>query len=294
MGELNRQKRQVLRHIQDHINTTRKRRGVVFEQASTVDIYHHPQRAGAAYNYVTPRRGVAWVPGTDVRMGLDRLAELDRIPRLELVKGLFPSPFFQQLKSLELAVETDYPLLTFGCIPGCDQELPDSASLGAIPPTPARLSAFQVADRNAVATWLRLGMAGYTPEDDEVEQTWENVVNGQEAYYIVSDDFTIAGGAGVILNPPIAEIICLDTVPVYRRRGIASVAIRACIQHAQANGCSTIFAIGSSDSAVRLARRLGFVDLDHVITYHRLITRTSPEAIHARSDTSVAQPVPST
>src|SRR5512144_2488202 len=112
MAELNRLKRQVLRHFQEHVNVTRQRRGVLFEQASTVDVYYHPRQVAASYNYVTPRRGAAWVPGRDVQNGLDRLAALDRVPRLEMVKGLFPDAFHMQLKALGLVVEHIRPLLT--------------------------------------------------------------------------------------------------------------------------------------------------------------------------------------
>jgi GNAT superfamily N-acetyltransferase len=267
MTKLNRTKQQALRQIQEHINWVRRRRGVLFEQASTVDIYYHPRQAAASYNYVTPRRGAVWVPGTHVRMALDRLAELDRLPRLEVVKGLFPEAFHTQLKKIGLVVENDYPLLTYGPIPGCDQEVP--GDYPPMPPMPPYLSVYGVADQNAVATWLRLGSEDGIPDPREIKQSWENVVRGQEMCFLVSDDFTIAGGAGAIINPPAAEIVCADTFPLHRRRGIASAAIRTSVQYAQARGCSLMFLIAVSDAAAQLSRRLGFVDLDRLITYCR-------------------------
>jgi ribosomal protein S18 acetylase RimI-like enzyme len=267
MTKLNRSKQQALRQVQEHVNWVRRRRGVLFEQTSTVDVYYHPRQTAATYNYVTPRRGAAWVPGTDVRKALDRLAELDRVPRLEMVRGLFPEAFHAQLKKAGLVVENDYPVLTYGPIPGCDQE--DSGDYPPVPALPPYLSVYGVADPNAVATWLRLRSEDGIVDAREVKQVWENVVHGQEMCFLVSDDFTIAGGASAIINPPAAEIVCADTFPLHRRRGIASAAIRTSVQYAQARGCSLIFLIAVNDAVAHLSRRLGFVDLDRLITYCR-------------------------
>ena len=266
MAELNRQKRQVLRYIQEHFNVTRKRRGVLFEQASTVDIYHHPRNATALYNYITPRRGVAWVPGTDVKVGLDRLAQLERVPRLVLVKGLFPPAFHNQMKKIGLDVETDYPLLTYGLIPDCEQVAED---VRPVPSASRDLAVYGVADQNGVARWISLTQEGRSPDQTEVRRAWENVLRGFEMYFLVSHDLTLAGGASVILNPPVAQILCADTIMPYRRRGVASAAIRMAVQFAQSRDCSLIFLVGTSEAATRLYRRLGFVDLDYVITYSR-------------------------
>ena len=296
MTKLNRNKQQALRQIQEHINWVRRRHGVLFEQASTIDVYYHPHQTAAPYNYVTPRRGAAWVPGTDVRVALDRLAELDRLPRFEVVRGLFPEAFHSQLKTLGLVVENDYPLLTNGPIPGCEQEAP--GDYPPVPPMPPSLSVYGVADQNAVATWLRLGSKDGTLDPREIKELWENVVRGQEMYFLVSDDFTIAGGAGAITNPPAAEIVCVDTFPLHRRRGVASAAIRTSVQYAQARGCSFVFLIAVSDAAAHLCRRLGFVDLDRLVTYCRPEGAVPVEdypAIEQEGETGhvVAQSVPS-
>lgn len=292
MAELNRHKRQVLRQIQEHFNTTRKRRGVLFEQASTVDIYHHPRDSAALYNYITPRRGVAWVPGTDVKFGLDRLAELERIPRLELVKGLFPSAFHTQMEKLGLEVESDYPLLTYGVIPNCEQVALD---VRPVPPTSRDVAVYGVADENGVARWISLNLEGRQPDAAEVHKLWDNVLRGHEMYFLVSHELTLVGGASVILNPPAAQIQCADTITPYRRRGVASAALRMALQFAQAKDCTLIFMVGTSNTAARLYRRLGFVDLDNVITYCRPpaaerdnLDELESDPIHARN---VAQPV---
>jgi ribosomal protein S18 acetylase RimI-like enzyme len=295
MVQLNRNKRQVLRRIQEHFNTTRRRRGSLFEQASTIDIFYHPHDVAARSNYVTPRRGVAWVPGSDVNKALDRLAALDRVPRLSLIKGLFPPPFHAQLRAMGLLVESDHPILTYGAIPDCDQVITE---IEPVPPAGHSLATYEVADRNAVATWLRLSMDGGYPDGESVDRLWDKVTLGQEMYFLASDELTIAGGAGVILNPPVGEILCVDTIGLYRRRGIASSAVRAAVQYAQARGCSLIFQVGLSENAARLYRRLGFVDLDQVITYFRptgtASRQRSTEAIR-EGDTAherdMAQPV---
>ncbi len=258
------------------------------EQASTVDVYYHPRETAALYNYVTPRRGAAWVPGTDVATALKRLAELDRIPRLELVKGLFPSAFHNQLKSIGLSVETDYPLMTYGLIPNCEQETPSDPSF--ILPAPDNISVFQAANAYALATWLRLGLDGQAPDPEQIERLWQNVINGKEMYFLASHELTIAGGAGVVLNPPVAEIMCVDTIAPYRRHGVASTAIHTAVRYAQTQDCSLIFLIAASDTAARLYRHLGFVDLDHIVTYCKSagVKENESAATHVRD---VVQPV---
>lgn len=282
MGELNRQKRQVLRRIQEHINKARGRHGVTFEQYGVVDIYYHPTDRLEAYNYITPRRGVAWVPGTDVLAALELLGK-HHAPHLEVIEGLFPSAFHNQLQSLGLVRdEWQYPILTFGIIPECDQQ---PLTTMPIPATPSRVATFEAADPNAISTWLRLHQQA---ADAEVARCWANVQNGDEIYLLGSDDYVIAGGVALSIEPSIAEIHSLCIAELYYRRGIASALIRTALAYAQKRGCTLIFMVAEDEHHARLVRRLGFVDLDRMIMYRRgFPAKESP----APNEQSLAQSV---
>ncbi len=262
MGELNRQKRQVLRRIQEYINKARQRHGLTFEQHGVVDIYYHPTDILDAYNYVTPRRGVAWVPGTDTLAALEQLRKHHE-PHLELIEGLFPPAFHTQLQNLGLVQDQwQYPILTYGMIPDCDQQ---PLTIAPVPATSPRIATFEAADPNAIGLWLRLHQR--TVDASEVIRCWSNIAAGNEVYVLASDDFVIAGGVAISLEPPIAEIHSLRTAELYRKRGIGSALIRTALMYAQKRGCTMIFSVAEDEYQARLERRLGFVDLDRVIMY---------------------------
>jgi len=287
MADLNRHKRQTLRHIQEHINRTRHRHGLTLEQTGVMEVYSHATDDFGAYNYTTPRRGVAWVPGTDIRAALDQLSK-HRVPRLELIEGLFPPAFHHQLETFGLTVRR-HALLTYGIISDCDQQAP-LIELAA--PTPPRIGTFEAADRHAIATWLRLHQR---PTDSAtIDQCWANVANGTEVYCLACDDYVMAGGLVVSIDPPMAEVRSLYTADVYRQRGIGSALLRSAVTYAQKRGCTSIFVIADDANCARLYRRAGFVDLDVVLVYERtllaepLISRAAPPGLSAEPPKNTA------
>jgi hypothetical protein len=283
MTKLNRNKQQALRQIQEHINWVRRRHGVLFEQASTIDVYYHPHQTAAPYNYVTPRRG-GLGSGTDVRVALDRLAGWIAC-RASKWSGLFPEGSIQ-LKNLGLRRERLSSVDQWP-IPSCEQEAP--ATIRPCPPM--RLLSVAVAGQTP-APWLRLGSKdGPDPRGSGVAGK-----RGARQRYVLSGVKTTIAGGGAITNPLLRRL-SVDTF-TSRRRGVASAAIRTSVQYAQARGCSLVFLIAVSDAAAHLCRRLGFVDLDRLVTYCRPEGAVPVEdypAIEQEGETGhvVAQSVPS-
>jgi GNAT superfamily N-acetyltransferase len=267
MPTLNRQKQILMRQIHDHFNIVQQRRGTLVEHRRVMDVYHHPSKLGETWNYVTPRRGVAWVATSDLTDGLDRLATFDRTPRLTVIEGLFPPVFQKHLKSIGLEPLTRQRVMTYGAIPGCDQIIPETFP---DPPSP-RIATFETIDQNAVALWMRLENEELALSQDEISRSWEQVINGQAAYFLASDELVIAGGAGAIFTPTMAEIVGLPTLAPFRGRGIATTAIRAAVNAAQKRGATRIMMVVPDDvRSIRFAHRLGFVDLDRLVAYQRV------------------------
>lgn len=103
--------RQALRRVSDHLARAHERLGAQRESLGLVDVVYQPQDGQPALNYVSPRRGTAWIPGPQIEQGLDRLHELERLPRLQYIEGLFPEQFGQSLVAHGLSRAEHLPLL---------------------------------------------------------------------------------------------------------------------------------------------------------------------------------------
>jgi GNAT superfamily N-acetyltransferase len=264
MAELNRTRRQTLRRIQDHINVSRQRHGVLNEQTGVMDIYFHPTDDFGYYNYVMPRRGVAWVPGGNILDAFDMLGK-HHTPHMTVLEELFPPAWHQQVErlGLERAAWT-YPLLTYGVVPDCDQQ---PITVTPALPTPSYVSTLEAADPNAVIAWLRMHRR---PVDvAEVSRSWSNVQDGHEMYLLAADGYTLAGGVMLTLDPPLAGLAGLYIEDSHRGRGVGTGLLRAAVERATQRGCTLIYAIGDCEADSRLYRRLGFVDLDSFVVYNQ-------------------------
>lgn len=84
-----------LRHVEHNRFEADEARGTCHETLNLVIVVYHPSDTAPDLNYVTPRRGTAWVSTSALREGLLRLQELGRSPRFVYLEGLLP-PFFRQ------------------------------------------------------------------------------------------------------------------------------------------------------------------------------------------------------
>ena len=94
--------RTCLRRAEAHDLQTALDAGVTHETLNVVEVVHHLSNALPNLNYLTPRQNVAWVMGSAVLEGMDRLESLGRVGRMIYYEGLLPTIFRQTLAGIGL------------------------------------------------------------------------------------------------------------------------------------------------------------------------------------------------
>jgi hypothetical protein len=112
-ADYERDMRQTLRQIQDHLGRVHESLGAVRELVGMVTVYHHPTNALPHLNYVTPRQNTAWVSGPMIQQGIDHLSRLGRAPRVQYIEGLYPPQLGAALRKLGLEVEREVPVMVY-------------------------------------------------------------------------------------------------------------------------------------------------------------------------------------
>lgn len=279
MKSLNRDERKTLRSIQAHISASNLHGPVVVEQIGTVDVYFHPSNANPYLNCATPHRGVAWVRREDLVDAFAGLDHLGRTPRLVFQDALFPTAFRQQIKLMGLDLEEERAVLVYRPMYGPNP--PGETPLGRLPDESAPSITTAVASTQVeLATWLRVFRAGYynteTLQVDpvDVEPLTDSADRNISVFVLAYYDGTPLGAAHIAMNPPTAELEAVVTAPLWHGMGLEIALISTALRTVQERGCNIIFALEPPSETVRLYRRLGFVELTHMLTFRQ--TR-SPE-----------------
>lgn len=97
MPTLDRDERQRLRYLQEHLLNQCVLAGSDYTPLSTVGTIFHPQLDHPDLNLIIPHRGVAWTRTNDVMEAFDYLRDHHREPRFQFLDELFPEAFHQQL-----------------------------------------------------------------------------------------------------------------------------------------------------------------------------------------------------
>lgn len=121
LAALNPVRQQTLRRIQAHINAVALRHGARLEAHGLTELYHLTPDHNGLKSYATPRKGVALIPGRDV------LSALEHVPRLIVIEGIYPPEWYRMLEAAGVVRVSSQALLTYGVIPGCDQDEPVNA-----------------------------------------------------------------------------------------------------------------------------------------------------------------------
>ncbi len=249
----NRAKQHTLRLLQAHLNAASLAHGAVREQAGFVELYRLPD-SSLWPPYVTPRKGVALIPTRDV------LVALEQIPQLTTIAGLLAPQWFRQLEEAGLDRVAEYPLLTWGAIPDCDQETP-TFSTDLHDQTPI----LEAKHPAAIEFWLRLHQI--TPTHDEIEHSLKASRAGHESYLLAADEDRLVGAIMLTIQPPVAQLHGLYVSESHRQKGIGAALIQAAIAQARARNCTLIFTV--SDFRIGLYKKQGFVNLDSVVVYRK-------------------------
>ena len=284
-----RETHRILRRIQQHLFQAHVNLGAQKEIIGLVDVFHHPTSALSNLNYVTPRQNTAWVPSKDIARGLEHLRELERVPRVQYIEGLFPPLFAKTLHKLELRAEYEMPLIVYK---------PDGFN-GIIPPPiaeptlPDGVKAEHVKDHRGVETWWYVWRNAYYDvltlgvEPLFVGRDMAALKMGQQADILVYRQGFPVGVARVSILEQTGHIVALALMKEARTPQMTRVLLALATQAALSRGCNLIFAPGEAEDDRRLCRELGFVDFSSIVCYSAL----TEKAHEAADDEILGQPV---
>jgi hypothetical protein len=263
--------RQLLRRIQDHLFQAHSAFGVEHESAGFVDVIHHPENRLPDLNYVTPRRNTAFVSGKYVQQGLDRLRELNRLPRVEYIEGIYPPMFSQVLGQLGLQVERDTALMVYSVGGLSGYKVPPLRK----PRTPASIQIELTMDERGVEFWRQ---AWRNPAYDVLSLGVEPLAlganaatekSGQEIDVLMyRQDFPVgAARIGVQGLTTSAHIVAMALYRETRTEQLAKLLLATAMRAGLARGATMVFAPGETDADRELCEKLGFIDLGKMVCY---------------------------
>lgn len=264
-----RESRQILRQVQDHLMDIHLKMGAVQESIGMVEVFHHPESAIPTLNYVTPRKNTAWVSSNYVRQGVEALQKHSRIPRIQYVEGLYPPQFAGVMRELGMAVERETPIMVYK---------PDGIR-GRIPspiyerPLPDGISVRRVNDQTGIGHWwyvwknshydvLTLGV-----EPLFVGRDMEAVWVGRQLDYVLYKAALPVGVARVSLYKETAHLLALALLKEIREPAMIQILQTVAVKGALENGAKLVFAPGDNEAERRMARELGFMDFGSIVCY---------------------------
>lgn len=261
--------RRLLRLVQDHLFRSHENQGAVRETLGMVEVLHHPTDPTAALNYVTPRRNTAWVSGRMMEQGLERLEQLGRAARVEIIAGLYPPQFAQTLSGLNLEIERATPLMIYK---------PDGIN-GRVPPPPATaimpdgVTMERVSDRRGVEMWwyvwrnafydvLTLGV-----EPLFVGRDLAALTLGQQADILVYRYGFPVGVARLSLQGETAHLLAAALLREARSPAMTRALVQTALKTAVDRKCTLLFAPGETPDDRHLLNELGFENFGGIVCY---------------------------
>lgn len=275
--------RLALRHVQEHLTQAHLRLGAERESLGLVDVIRHPKSKAPYLNYVTPRKSTAWVSSKDVEKGILRLRELERMPRVQYIEGLFLPVFAKTLRDLGLRVEQESPLMLYR---PADPIKP--------PPKPDSVTVLPVSDLRGVEMWWYVWQNAYYDvltlgvEPLLVGRDMREITLGRQIDILVYHFGSPVGVARVTFHEESAHIAAFAIMKELREDPqIAHVLQAAAVQAATERKCTLIFAPGDTEQDRRLWRDMGFVDSGSLVCYSE-----RPEESRGKThDDTLAEPV---
>lgn len=261
--------RRLLRRVQEHLFQAHINLGAVRETVGMVDVLYHPNNPTATLNYVTPRRNTAWVSGTMVQPGLERLRQLGRAPRVQYIEGLFPPLFAKALRDLKLEIERETPLMIYKA-DGINGRLPPPL---ATPIMPDGVAMELVNDQRGIELWwyvwrnafydvLTLGV-----EPLFVGRDLAALKLGLQADILVYRYGFPVGVARLSIQGDTAHILATALLREVRTPPMMRALLLTALKTATDRQSKLVFAPGETDDDRRLCRELGFVDFGSIVCY---------------------------
>jgi hypothetical protein len=250
--------RTCLRMAEAHDLQTALDAGAQHETVNMVEVVHHPTSALPGLNYMTPRRGAAWVTARAVQEGMAQLAALGRAARIVYYDGLMPDIFRQTLLDCGLQWSSESAVYA-NSTPTAS--LPQSGYLAG-----------EAADIRAIARWwqtrcilLAGGQAqgGQTPMPRQLPDLVEN---GRMVFLNVMRSGELLGVASLQLQmttrtAKVTEFHLSDDTPDARRLLIAAAA-----RAAARRSYEMIYTAEALGDAEWLSG-MNFMKVGHVVVY---------------------------
>lgn len=279
--------RVVLRRVQDHLHAAQSAFGVARETLNLVEVIHHPTSALPDLNYVTPRQKTAWVSGQFVEKGLARLRELERVPRVQYIDGLFLPLFAQSLADLGLKVERETRIVAYAT-----EQHPTAPKK---PRAPAGMKLELVTDGSGSKWWganwrsercdiLTLGVEPLTVGTESAL-----IASGQQVDVLLTAKDEPIGAVRLSLcqATETAHIVALGITREARTPRLIKLLLAAGRRVALKRGCTLVFAAGETEADRATAAELGFIDVGSMVCY----AARSDDADEVEAHDSVVQPV---
>jgi hypothetical protein len=284
-----RETKQILRQVQEHLFHAHMSLGAVRENVGMVDVLHHPTNPLGILNYVTPRKGTAWVSGSMIERGLEYLHKLERTPRVHYIEGLFPPMFAKELRKLDLKVEREVPVMVYKP-GGINGTMPPEVKL---PEAPDGVSLQHATDQRSIELWwyvwrnahydvLTLGV-----EPLFVGRDMAALKSGQQIDILAYRHGFPVGVTRVSIHEQTAHILALAVMKEARTPSMTRLLQAAAMKAALERDCSLIFAPGESEDDRKLCREMGFVDFGSIVCY----AAESDSAREDSNDRLLDQPV---
>jgi hypothetical protein len=287
--EKERETKQILRQVQEHLFHAHLSLGAVQDSVGMVEVLHHPTNPLGMLNYVTPRRNTAWVSRGMIQPGLERLRKLERTPRVQYVEGLYPPMFAKELRTLDLKVEREVPMMVYRPT-GINGTIPPAATL---PEAPDGVTIQPATDQRSIELWwyvwrnahydvLTLGV-----EPLFVGRDMAALKSGQQIDILAYRQGFPVGVARVSIHDKTAHILALALMKEARTPQMTKLLQAAAMKAAVERNCALIFAPGETDEDRKLCREMGFVDFGSIVCY----AAESDTAREESNDSFLDQPV---
>ena len=276
-----RETKQILRQVQEHLFHAHLSLGAEHESVGMVEVLHHPTNSLGTLNYATPRRNTAWVSRGMIEPGLERLRQLDRTPRVQYVEGLYPPMFAKELRTLDLKLERETPMMVYrpGGINGVRPPAPNVSD------APDGVTIQQATDQRGIELWWYVWRNAYYDvltlgvEPLFVGRDMAALKSGQQIDILAYRQGFPVGVARVSIHDQTAHILALALMKEARTPQMTKLLQAAAMKAALERNCALIFAPGESDDDRKLCREMGFVDFGSIVCY-------AAETDNAREDSN--------
>ncbi len=277
-----RETRQALRRVQQHLSDAHENLGAKRKTVGLVEIVHHPTSKLRILNYITPRKSTAWVSSKEIAQGIEQLRELDRIPRVCYIEGLFPPMFAKSLHELGLRVEQETPIMLYH----------PKGGILRLPKMPDGLVLMPVEDQRGSELWWYVWRNAYYDvltigvEPLYVGRDMREIATGNQIDILAYRQSFPIGVVRVTIQGETAHITALALMKDVRTPEMTGFLLASALQAAIDRKCTLIFAPGETEQDRRLCRQLGFVDSGSIVCYAE-----QPNTSYGEADDSLAQSV---